>query len=408
MSAKDFDVIVGGTTGFIHGVNISSTTNIVKTIQNPASNDNHGEVSCMEWENLNEQNILIGCGKNNVRSVKIYDTENHSLRTLFVADVGLGAIRGLAKYNEQVLTAAESGHIKLWNHCGDEEFVLEAGKNLNRMRRAFMQENIIATGGDENPLKLFDIERQTQIFTAKNVPNDQLTQLKVEIGINDVGFINNSEHIATAGKYGHIRLYDIKAQRRPVVNIQMNGDDIAIKALATCTHEDKHIIVGTGKGRMNLIDLRKPGKILNTYKGPAGAITAIAATNSEVVSISYDRYLYVHNIKTKALLKKCNLKSKLSAMVLRAQFFSEKLQIKKEVTVSDDDDDDDIFEDVELQKPKKRKCIEDIVCNGASINKKIKNNKKVIKKSPEPDSDDDSDELDTDDSFNGDSSEVSE
>lgn len=64
--------------------------------------------------------------------------------------------------------------------------------------------------------------------------------------------------------------------------------------------------MGSGKGKMNLVDLRKPGKILNTYRGFAGGITGIACSTSEpyIVSVSLDRYLRIHHIHTKELLKK--------------------------------------------------------------------------------------------------------
>lgn len=68
----------------------------------------------------------------------------------------------------------------------------------------------------------------------------------------------------------------------------------------------RHIIVGSGKGRMNLIDLRKPSTVLNTYKGFAGGVTGIACSmnNPFVASVSLDRYLRIHHIDTKELLKK--------------------------------------------------------------------------------------------------------
>ena len=59
---------------------------------------------------------------------------------------------------------------------------------------------------------------------------------------------------------------------------------------------------------MHLIDLRN-GKIVNHYKGAAGSITAIAINkkSTNVVSVSLDRVLRIHDIKTKELLKKVSL-----------------------------------------------------------------------------------------------------
>lgn len=71
-------------------------------------------------------------------------------------------------------------------------------------------------------------------------------------------------------------------------------------------------MVGSGKGIMNLVDLRNPGKILNTYKGFVGGITAISCptNNPYIVSVGLDRYLRVHDLNTKELLQKVNLKKK--------------------------------------------------------------------------------------------------
>lgn len=68
----------------------------------------------------------------------------------------------------------------------------------------------------------------------------------------------------------------------------------------------RQIIVGTGKGKMNLVDLRKPAKVLNTYKGFVGGVTGIACSTVEpyIISVSLDRYLRIHHINTKQLLKK--------------------------------------------------------------------------------------------------------
>lgn len=60
---------------------------------------------------------------------------------------------------------------------------------------------------------------------------------------------------------------------------------------------------------MKLVDLRKPSKVLNTYKGFLGSVTGIACSMSEphVVSVSLDRYLRIHHIDTKQLLRKVNV-----------------------------------------------------------------------------------------------------
>ena len=73
---------------------------------------------------------------------------------------------------------------------------------------------------------------------------------------------------------------------------------------------------------MKLIDLRKPGKILNTYKGSAGGVTAIACskTNPFVVSVGLDRFLRVHNIDTKVEIRRVSTPKK---SIIKFQYFLE-------------------------------------------------------------------------------------
>lgn len=63
--------------------------------------------------------------------------------------------------------------------------------------------NIIATGGQEHCLKLFDLERREQTFVEKNVPHDWL-QLRVPIWISDIDFLPNTEQIVTVDRHGHV------------------------------------------------------------------------------------------------------------------------------------------------------------------------------------------------------------
>lgn len=82
--------------------------------------------------------------------------------------------------------------------------IINAGQNLDRMRHSKINKNIIATGGNEHELQLFDLQKQQRTFRGKNVPHDWL-QLRVPIWISDIDFLPNSEQVATVGKHGHVR-----------------------------------------------------------------------------------------------------------------------------------------------------------------------------------------------------------
>jgi hypothetical protein len=65
-------------------------------------------------------------------------------------------------------------------------------------------------------------------------------------------------------------------------------------------------LVGTGRGLLNLIDLRKKGNIDKSYKDAVGAITDVSYydTRDVIISSSLDRHLRVYDFETRDLVYK--------------------------------------------------------------------------------------------------------
>lgn len=73
----------------------------------------------------------------------------------------------VSSFYSSLVTAAQSGVVKVWDES--DSTVIETGGPLNRMRQNPAEENIIATGGKENDLKLWDLQTGKSTFSAKNV-----------------------------------------------------------------------------------------------------------------------------------------------------------------------------------------------------------------------------------------------
>ncbi|CAK9825313.1 WD repeat-containing protein 74 [Anthophora retusa] len=317
-SKEDFDIYIGGMSGVFKGVKLTKKECEMKNIQNLVSITDNDEVTSISWDNNEEKEILLGCGVKDTRSVKVYDTECSTFTCSFFCNIGTGSINGISRYEEAILTAVHSGEVKLWRFKEEDQILIRAGENLNKMRHSKVNKDIIATGGENHKLKLFDLSRQVQTFLEKGLPHDWL-ELEVPVWISDIEFLPGTEQIVTVGRYGYVRLYDPRAQRRPVTDIEMANEPLTTLSIVP---REKQIIVGSGKGKMNLIDLRKPAKVLNTYKDFVGSVTGISCSNNGpfVVSVSLDRHLRVHHIDTKLLLKKVYLTSRMSCMLLRSGF----------------------------------------------------------------------------------------
>lgn len=195
--------------------------------------------------------------------------------------------------------------------------MIETGDNTTRMRQCSRNQNLVAVGGKErkNNLKVFDLEAQKQIFSSKNVPHDNL-QLEVPIWDCDMAFVNNSENcLASCSRYGYIRFYDYRAQRRPVHNYTDNKD----QAFNSMTCHDGLIYVGTTMGSVYAFDLKSLKVPLHTYKGAVGSISSIAVDESGkfLFASSLDRYVRIYNAEKTHLLYQCYVKSKASEILMK-------------------------------------------------------------------------------------------
>ncbi|KYQ56823.1 WD repeat-containing protein 74 [Trachymyrmex zeteki] len=316
MSHAKFDVFVGTKSGLIKGLKIGRVKkeNKIKNLQKVSLITENDKVTRIAWDDNNEQEILVACSAYKDNKVKIFDAESAVLKDWFSCNIGIGNISGVSRCGRSILTSVKSGEICLWTD-GKGELLIKTDDNLNRMCHSREHTNLIATGGEENKLRMYDLEMQKQIFSAKDLPHDWL-RLRRCIPISDISFLPGNQ-LVTVGKYGNIHLYDPCRQRRPVI-------DMTVKDEAwTCldvTPKEKHIIVGSTKGKLNLIDLRQPGTVLNTYKGFIGGVTGVACSkiNPYVASVSLDRHLRIHHIHTKECLKCIYLTSKLSCLVMRS------------------------------------------------------------------------------------------
>lgn len=194
--------------------------------------------------------------------------------------------------------------------------LLKTGDNLSRMRQCPKERKLIATGGKarQNRLRVWDLSTKTNIFESKNLPNDSL-QLEIPIWDNDFRFFD-SNTLSTCSRYGYIRFYDIRAQRRPTLKFQ-NKEQISFSCMAV---HGNSIYVGTTTGGMRAFDSRHLKHQIHTYKGFTGSVTDIEVDENGkfICSSSLDRYVRVHNTESTGLMYQNYLKSKGTAILIKS------------------------------------------------------------------------------------------
>ncbi|XP_069677228.1 WD repeat-containing protein 74 [Periplaneta americana] len=357
----DFDIYVGGKIGSFKGISINiddqNIKPIVKNIQNLDVLTKGHEITTLAWGDSEELDVLIGLAS---QKVKIYDTDFKAFTSSVDVNCGSGKICGLSRFRSVLVTAVESGHVKVWN-TEKSESIIETGSSIEKMRHSAINTDTIATGGKENDLALFNLETKECTFKAKNVRPDML-QLRVPVWVSDMDFLPGGSKVAVCTRYGHVRLYDPSTpQKRPVIS--MDIPEQALTALAV-TSRDHHVVVGSGKGKMMLVDLRKKGSVVQHYKGAVGAIKSIACHKTEpyLVSVGLDRNLLIHNLNSKDLIRKMYLKARLNSVLLHSNAFInvvDKPVVKEEDDIQIIEDDyDELFDSMETihETSPRKKC----------------------------------------------------
>ncbi|XP_052745891.1 WD repeat-containing protein 74 [Bicyclus anynana] len=307
-------------------------------------------ITCMVWGNTDQTEILIG-RKN--QQIQVYNTIQGFTKT-YTADFATGDIVGLGKHKRRLVAALTSGTVQVWSK--KEPLTVNTCGKLDRMQLCEQDSTLFATGGEENDLKVWRIGDQQPLFTAKNLPNDWL-QLRRPVWVTDLTFLSQ-ELLAVCSRHGYVRLYDSRAQRRPVCNV-----DFEAKA-ATCItkgFDERQVFVGFGRGHLHQVDLRR-GKPDKGYKGAVGAITSIALHDGLLVSTSLDRHIRVHDRQSKDLLYKQYLTSKLTCALVQSATSTPLRRADAEVKEEEqtavlEDDMDTMFDNMETigEKPRKKR-----------------------------------------------------
>nr|XP_006214975.1 WD repeat-containing protein 74 [Vicugna pacos] len=282
-------VWVGTDTGILKGVNLQRKQAANFTASGQPRREE--AVSALCWGAGGETQILVGCADG---TVKHFSTEEGRFQGQRHCPGGEGTFRGLAQVDGTLITCVDSGILRVWQDNDKEAspdplLELRVGPGVCRMRQDPARPNIVATGGKENALKVWDLQGSEEpVFRAKNVRNDWL-DLRVPIWDQDIQFLPESQKLVTCTGYHQVRVYDpASPQRRPV--LEATYGEYPLTAM-TLTPGGNSVIVGNTHGQLAEIDLR--------------------------ASCGLDRVLRVHRIRNpRGLEHKVYLKSQLNCLLL--------------------------------------------------------------------------------------------
>ncbi|KAK4883836.1 hypothetical protein RN001_000107 [Aquatica leii] len=319
------------------------------------------EITSMKW-GRSEHEIVVGHRNG---AVKLYNTISSKYVQNLEGLEGENTVVGIGVVDDNIVVGKRSGHINIWSKKNVEVFKqnLQDESTVECMVQNVNNSNIIATGGERNDLKLWDLENKTPIFKAKSMGHDELN-LPIPTSVRGICFfLNENNLVSCATKEGHVLLYDERKQRRPVAKfLEPKASYTAI----ACAYKDRQCVVGTTRGYIQLIDLRMTKRCIRTYKSFTGGVTSLVCDESSpvVISTSLDRYLRIHDLETKDLLYKKYMKQSLTQLVMKPIFKEEPKEEDKKDNVHKMEENEDVDEEYEAlfesmetitEKAKKRK-----------------------------------------------------
>ncbi|XP_056323085.1 WD repeat-containing protein 74 [Danio aesculapii] len=375
MAAKSqiCSIWLGSETGILKGVSLRKKQAFNFCEMSCLSRDQ--EVCVMAWGDSYESEVLVGSVNG---TVKTFSTDKGIFTaTKECGDPSQGRFTGLAVTDSSMITCVESGLLKVWKEGSTDTVEVNVGKDICRMRQNQSQRHHVATGGKENPLKVWDLEKPDKpIFTAKNVAHDWL-DMRVPVWVRDIGFIADSDKIVTCTGHHKVHVYDPSTpQRRPV--LEADFGEYPLTALSLPASQDA-VVVGNTHGELAILDLRK-GLVRGCFKGLAGAVRGLQCHPSLplVASCGLDRFLRVHSLEDRSLQHKVYLKSRLNCVLLSSRVL-ESSSDSGDVEEVKAEEEDEVWDNMETvtEKTKKRAAEKDeAAVTGADGKKKRKQVKK--------------------------------
>ncbi|OUM60874.1 hypothetical protein PIROE2DRAFT_13284 [Piromyces sp. E2] len=256
--------------------------------------------------------------------------------------------------------------------------------NLWCMKVHPKESNIFATGGEERELCIWDLNKMEEdseskeentykiepIFTAKNVKHDFLN-LRVPVWVTCMQWLddNDTTKIIIGTGHHHIRVYDTKKARRPILSVEIG--EYPIRSL-TLNKDRSQAIFSDTVGTVTAVDV-KTGKALGTFKGFAGSVSDVWANPEDdiLATVALDRHLRVFSTLGKRPLLH---KTRINCVLGDLTFIDTSANKEENEGKTEENQEEDIWDNMKLVKDDKEKGSKKrkLASKEKSSNKKLK------------------------------------
>eukprot|EP00039_Didymoeca_costata_P029122 m.23361 g.23361 ORF g.23361 m.23361 type:complete len:355 (+) comp7493_c0_seq2:118-1182(+) len=295
---------------------------------------------------VNEQEVLLALSNGTVERLNLENGE-----TSLISSHGESEFVGMFQTDGTLTTCEKNGKVKCVR-SNKVEVEFQAAPHVNKMRVCEEKMQLLAVGGEDSELRIWDLESQDKpAFKAKNVKPDKL-QLQAPRNIKDLSFLPESggTKLATGTAYREIRIYDTAAQARPVLNEVVS--EFAVNAIAVAPSR-QDIVFGDVAGGVYIFDIRA-GRIKGKLKGMTGSCRSVQyhPTLNYIFTCGLDRHVRVYNEETRQCVQKLYLKQRLGPMLVASDLGPGKDALKGN---AEQPAEEDVWDELDKTVEKKRK-----------------------------------------------------
>jgi WD40 repeat protein len=187
-----------------------------------------------------------------------------------------------------------------------------------------VDDNRLATGGNEKDLTLWDLSTGKETWKAKNAKPDPQTLLQQQVWPTSIAFLE-SNVVAVGSAHSEIRLYDIRQQRRPIALTPKGMWEHRITSLCLLPNSNQ-LVAGDSAGFLKAMDWREGlNQIVGRFVGPAGSIRAIEVhpEQTRLAVVGLDRMLRVYDYSTRKQLHCIYLRQRLNCVLVGQELSAE-------------------------------------------------------------------------------------
>ncbi|CAI6357570.1 unnamed protein product [Macrosiphum euphorbiae] len=307
--AWTYDAIIGFSNGMLKGVELKKNKFKYLNLLDASLAQNNLSI-------YDENKVIITTSK----KMLLYDLQKKKMCKKYIIRES-GNIIGVFKKDNVLIAGVDNGMvvIKPIKQTKIASEKISTGSHLSCIREVLTLDKF-ATGGNENPLKIWDLETKKVEFTAKS-PKPDMLQLKLPCYVSDIQFFNNNKAVV-AHRHGVVDLHDpLSSQRRPVASCKAeNTGFVSLRTMPD--YSDYEVIVGSSKGCIYHYDFRGRSTLpVKTFRGSTGSVKSVSCINylnqMHVISISLDSHIRLHDLNSGKLTMQDYIVGKPYALLIK-------------------------------------------------------------------------------------------